>query len=192
MVRFVKIIALVLALVVLMRTFLLQSTPVQGPSMIPALSDGDRILVFKLPVMLSRLPGLHWIEPFEPGDVVVFRDPESSKRYVKRVIATGPPRRGDGAAQADSGEGPRRRVKVLFDHGEVYVDNRRIEEAYLSPAEQDSPDVDKRELEEGQYYVLGDHRSKSRDSRRFGAVTEDQLVGEAVFRFWPLNRFGLL
>jgi signal peptidase I len=84
-------------------------------------------------------------------------------------------------------------VKVIFDRGSVYVNNRKLDEPYLVTEEQRSSDV--REpvyLDAGEYYVLGDHRSVSKDSRSFEAVEEGQIIGRAVLRIWPLSSFGLL
>ena len=84
-------------------------------------------------------------------------------------------------------------VKVEFNHGDVYVNNSLREEDYLIPEEKVSPNAQEPVYLEGdQYYVLGDHRSMSKDSRSFGAVDGEQIIGRVVARFWPLSEFGLL
>lgn len=174
------------------RLFVLQSTTVQGPSMLPTLKNGERILVFKAPVWLSRIPFSPWKNPLAEGELVVFTEEgRQDLRFVKRVIAAGPPKQGNHVAAAGV-EGAVPTVKVTFHKGEVFVNNRRIDEPYLPEEERQSPDMDVVELHAGEYYVLGDHRSVSRDSRRFGPIDKRQVLGKAVWRIWPLSEFGPL
>jgi type IV secretory pathway protease TraF len=121
---------------------------------------------------------------------------ENNKRYIKRVIAQGPPLSSDNTVDAKEVHKDRPApdsVQVIFDEGTVYVNNRKLDEPYLVEEEKRSPDV--REpvyLGAGEYYVLGDHRSVSKDSRNFEAVSEKQIIGRAVLRIWPLSSFGFL
>jgi signal peptidase I len=191
--QFIKLVLGILLVLVLGKSFVLETSPVHGPSMEPTFYANERILVYKLPVMLKRLPFLHGLDPLEEGDFVVFRsEEEAGKRYIKRLIAKGPARSAERGVQAQTIEDPRLGVQVRFDRGAVYVNNRRIEEPYLQPGEQVSPDVNDAVLEPGTYYVLGDHRSVSKDSRRIGPVDDRQIVGKAVWRIWPLSKFGPL
>lgn len=192
-----KMVVLFLIMFGLLKTFVVEGYEVQGPSMIPTLMDRQRILVFKLPHHLSKLPLLHRFSAIGEQDIIVFQSRgDSNKRYIKRVIAKGPNRpRGKvvDARRRDDTQPSAYSVKVEFNHGDVYVNNLLREEDYLVPEEKRSPDA--REpvyLEGNQYYVLGDHRSMSKDSRSFGAIDEEQIIGRAVLRFWPLSEFGLL
>lgn len=189
-IELVKMIALFLVLFLLLKTFVIEGYEVQGPSMFPTLEDGERILVLKLPLKLSHIPVFRRYQPIESGDIVVFESRDGArKRYIKRVIAAGPKRGANTvSANAPGGDG----VLVQFEMGDIYVNHRRIDEEYLVPEERDSPDVDEETLEAGEYYVLGDHRSLSKDSRSFGPVDENQIIGTAFLRFWPLSKFGLL
>jgi len=195
----VELIRMVLLFLVLfwgLKTFVVEGYEVWGPSMLPTLEEGQRILVFKLPHELSRLPLFRKLEALKPGDIVVFDSAsEGGKRYVKRIIARGPNRAGSNTVDAQAREGANftsSGTKVVFEQGRVYVDNHIVKEDYLTSAETRSPDCDKVVLSAGEYYVLGDHRSVSKDSRDFGPIRDEQIVGRAVLRFWPLKSFGLL
>jgi signal peptidase I len=143
--------------------FVAQAFRVQGTSMEPLLLDGERIVVNKF---------VYRFRPIERGDVVVFwypRDPSVS--FVKRVVGL-----------------PGDRVELR--DGQLLVNGRQLEEAYLPPGFRDEDDHPPTEVRKGYYFVLGDHRRSSNDSRSWGEVPERYIYGRAVFRFWPLRRMG--
>lgn len=195
--EFVELIKLAVVFLVIfwvMRTFVIEGYEVQGESMSPTLNDRDRILVFKLPHEISRLSLFSGIQPFQDADIIVFEG-AGHKRYVKRVIAHNPrTRRGTVDAQhLDAGAETEHQVKVEFDRGIVRVNNWQIDEsAYLPAQAANARDQDHCMLNPGEYYVLGDHRQVSKDSRSFRAVSDQQIVGRAILRFWPVSKFGLL
>jgi signal peptidase I len=148
-------------------TFVAQAFRVQGTSMQPLLQDGERIVVNKL---------LYRFHPIERGDVVVFwypRDPAVS--FIKRVV--GLP--GDMLELRD---------------GYLYVNGRVVEEPYLGgegkQSFRDLSNLAPTEVKPGFYFVLGDHRGSSNDSRNWGEVPEKYIYGKAVLRFWPLSKSG--
>ncbi|MEX2016679.1 MAG: signal peptidase I, partial [Candidatus Hydrogenedentales bacterium] len=191
---FVKLIVWFLIIFLGLRTYVIEGYEVQGPSMTPTLENNERILVLKLPHILSQYSLFSGMNPIESGDIVVFDSPDAAKkRYVKRVIGVGPdaPDRGTVAATSESADPPNT-VPIVFDRGEVYVNNVKVEEDYLTEEARRSADTDKLELEPGQYYVLGDNRRVSKDSRSFHAIDDDQIIGKAVLRFWPPNKISLL
>lgn len=177
----VRIMGALLLAVVVLRSCVFEGCPVTGPSMEPTLMDGERVMVFKLPTLLSRLPGFGSWEPLGPGDFIVFERASENRRYVKRVIAHCPR-----SADPDAG------TQVLYEKGQVFVDNQRVDETYLPESERESPMDYQGTLKPGEYFVLGDHRSMSKDSLRFGPVTHDEVIGKAVFRYWPPGKMGLL
>ena len=144
-------------------TFLYQPVRVEGTSMLPRLHDQDRIFINKF---------VYHFEDISRGDVVVFyypRDP--SKSYIKRVIAV-----------------PGDRLEV--DEGRVYVNGMRIPEPYVPQRFRDERSVSRVVLPAHCYYVMGDHRSISSDSREFGVVERDLIYGKAVFVYWPARDVG--
>ena len=155
-----------LAISVFIIIFLYQPVKVEGTSMMPSLDDQERIFVNKF---------VYRLEPIQRGDIVVFRYPrDPSKSYIKRVIGVA----GD-------------HVRIVA--GRVYLNGRALEEEYV-PAEY----ADARSYPEevvvprDAYYVLGDHRTMSNDSRDFGPVNQSYIYGKAVFGYWPVDRLGRL
>ena len=144
-------------------TFVAQAFRVQGTSMEPLLHDGDRILVNKLVYRLGAI---------ERGDVVVFwypRDPSTS--FIKRVVG----RPGD---------------RVEIRSGRLYVNGIEMAEDYLHEAFRDEDFHSATDVQRGYYFVLGDHRRSSNDSRSWGLVPEKYIYGRAALRFWPLTKMG--
>jgi len=144
-------------------TFVAQPVRVQGASMQPRIEDNERILINKA---IYRFQGV------ARGDVVVFyypRDPSVS--YIKRVIGL-----------------PGDRVEIRS--GTVYVNDGAIEEPYLLPEYRDRYDMPETQVERGHYFVMGDHRSSSMDSRSFGSVPEKYIYGKATFCVWPIAKTG--
>jgi signal peptidase I len=150
---------------VLIITFLYQPVRVEGTSMLPRLEDRDRLFINKF---------VYHIASIERGDVVVFhypRDPEKS--YIKRVIAL-----------------PGDRLRI--DHGEVWLNGKRQDEAYVPDAYRDSRSMDETIVPEDTYFMMGDHRSISSDSREFGPVERSLIYGKAVFVYWPARDAGVV
>lgn len=193
-VELVKMVAWFLILFGILRTFVVEGYEVQGDSMLPTVHDRERILVFKLPHNLSKLSWFSGLEPLKQGNIVVFDSTvEPDKRYIKRVIAHGlnEPRRNTVAAEGRENT-PDDLVNVQFQNGTVYVNYKRVSEDYLPVKPGACDETDEVNLAPRQYYVLGDNRRVSKDSRSFGPVDDRQIIGRAIFRFWPLSKFGPL
>jgi signal peptidase I len=143
--------------------FVYQPVKVEGTSMMPSLEDQERIFVNKF---------VYRLEPIERGDVVVFRYPrDPSKSFIKRVIGLA----GD---------------HIRIETGRVWVNGQRLGEAYVPRAYEDLRSYSETVVPPGSYFVLGDHRSLSNDSRDFGPVNESFIYGKAVFGYWPVDKVG--
>lgn len=156
--------SVVLAIIVIL--FLYQPVKVEGTSMMPALVDQERIFINKF---VYRFGGA-----IDRGDMVVFWFPgDPTKSYIKRVI--GVP--GD---------------TVEMDSGTVVVNGNRLRETYVSDEYRARESMPPFQLQNEEYFVLGDHRSSSNDSRSWGPVPRKYIYGKAVFVYWPLDKLGLL
>src|SRR5215472_4942769 len=143
--------------------FLYQPVKVEGTSMMPSLVDQERIFVNKF---------VYRLEPIERGDIVVFRYPyDPSKSYIKRVIGMA----GD---------------RIRIDGGQVYVNGESLDESYVPAEYTDARTFPEVIVPANAYYVLGDHRSMSDDSRNFGPVNQSFIYGKAVFGYWPVDKLG--
>jgi signal peptidase I len=157
------LIAIGLALVIIV--FLYQPVKVEGTSMAPLLSDQERIFINKF---------VYRFEPIERGDVVVFWYPlDRSKSFIKRVIGL-----------------PGETVEIR--QGAVYVDGKLIPEPYVPAQYEDLSDFGPVTVKPDSYFVMGDHRISSNDSRVFGPVESRYIYGRAVFAYWPVDHFGSL
>ena len=171
------LIGIALLLAFLIRTFIAEPRFIPSDSMVPTLENGDRLIVEKVSYRFHS-PKL--------GDIVVFFPPEELQRqgyqkdqaFIKRII----------------GE-PGKEVKI--EDGTVYLNKEPLEENYIAePPERPYPDpanpqsCTQQLVPPNEFFVLGDNRNDSRDSRYWCFVPEENIIGRAVFRFWPLNRIG--
>ncbi|MFP5207103.1 MAG: signal peptidase I [Acidobacteriota bacterium] len=150
---------------VLIITFLYQPVRVEGTSMLPRLEDRDRLFINKF---------VYHIESIQRGDIVVFhypRDPEKS--YIKRVIAL-----------------PGDRVRI--DRGRVWLNGKPLREPYVPPQYRDTRSMPEMTVPDDCYFMMGDHRSISSDSREFGPVERSLVYGKASFIYWPAKDAGVV
>jgi signal peptidase I len=145
--------------------FLYQPVRVEGTSMLPMLQDQDRLFINK---MAYRVGEIH------RGDVVVFLYPrDHEKSYIKRVIALP----GD---------------DLRIDHGQVYVNGDKVAEKYVPKRYADDRSQPEMIVPANEYFVMGDHRSISSDSRDFGPVERELIYGKAAFVYWPMDQAGVV
>jgi len=145
--------------------FLYQPVRVEGTSMLPMLEDQDRLFINKL---AYRVGDIH------RGDVVVFLYPhDHDKSYIKRVIALP----GD---------------DLRIDHGRVFVNGHLLMEKYVPLQFADERSLPETIIPDNEYFVMGDHRSISSDSRDFGPVDRDLIYGKAAFVYWPMEQMGVV
>jgi signal peptidase I len=157
--------SVILAIIVIL--FLYQPVKVEGTSMMPTLVDQERIFINKFVYRLH-------FGKIDRGDTVVFWFPgDPSKSYIKRVIAV-----------------PGDRVEV--DRGMVIVNGQSLVESYVPEEYRDQSSMASRTVPAEEYFVLGDHRSSSNDSRAWGMVPRRYIYGKAVFIYWPIEKMGLL
>ena len=160
------LIALVLAF--LIRVFIAEPRYIPSESMFPTLSTGDRLVIEKVG---------YKFHPPHRGDIVVFQPPtqlrllgyEPNQAFIKRAIAL-------------CGE------TVAVKDGVVYINDRPLVEDYIAaPPEYN---LDPITVPQGQLFVMGDNRNNSNDSHVWGFLPTENIIGHAIFRFWPFDRFG--
>jgi signal peptidase I len=155
----------VLAVIVIL--FIYQPVKVEGTSMMPSLVDQERIFINKFVYRFG-------LADVGRGDTVVFWFPQdTSKSYIKRVIGM-----------------PGDTVEVRS--GTVLVNGQALDEPYVPEEFRDHMSMPARAVEPDHYFVLGDHRSSSNDSRTWWTVPRNFIYGKAVFVYWPLDRMGML
>ena len=167
LVEWVVILAVAGLATFVVKAFLVQAFFIPSPSMVPTLEVHDRVLVNKLSY---RLHDVH------RGDVVVFERPPNDagaiRDLIKRVVATG----GD----------------TIETRGDtLYVNDKAVKEPYVRTSSIGSP-VTRRTIPSGQVFVMGDNRTNSSDSRVFGPIEENSIVGRAFVKIWPLGSVELL
>lgn len=163
--RWLRDLALSVFIALIVILFLYQPVRVEGTSMMPSLVDQERIFINKFSYRFG-------ITDVNRGDTVVFWYPgDTSKSYIKRIV--GVP--GD---------------KVEISRGRVFVNDQELAEPYVPDEYRDRVSLDRMTVPENEYFVLGDHRSSSNDSRTWGTVPRRYIYGKAVFSYWPLDRLG--
>lgn len=170
--RLVRDVFLIIVVFILFGVFVAQPVVVEGTSMLPELRDGERLLVNKL--VYYKIQSVSWGH-ISRGDIVVFWYPrEPDKSYVKRVIGL-----------------PGETVEVR--NGKVLIDGRTLDEAYLDTEHNQSfPSFPPKKVEDHYYFVMGDNRDNSSDSRYWGLVPEKYIYGKAFFRYWKPTNIGFL
>lgn len=164
-----------LSIFILLYLFIAQPNQVNGQSMIPNFYDKEFVLTDKLTYRFR--------EP-QRGEVVIFKAPPSEPcaidecEYIKRVIGL-----------------PGEIIEIR--EGKVFINGKRLEENYLSPKTITQEGGFLREgkryrIPEGSFALFGDNREHSRDSREFGFVGRERIIGRAIFVYWPPNRFGII
>jgi len=149
-------------------SFAVQAVHVEGLSMYATLDDNDYLIANKIDYRLHAP---------QRGDIIILRPPsDNSKDFIKRVIAL-------------PGE------KLLIRDGVVYINGHKLDEPYLPEAwttfnNYPNDGTDGRVMRSNEYFVMGDNRNRSQDSRIFGPISRDRIDGRAWFRIWPLSSFG--
>jgi signal peptidase I len=170
--RLFRDIFLIIVVFILFGVFFVQPVVVEGTSMVPQLHDGERLLVNKL--VYYKIQSVSWGH-LERGDIVVFWYPnDPDKSYVKRIIGL-----------------PGETIEVR--NGHVYVDGTELKEPYLDVEHNRfMRDNTTTTVQEHYYFVMGDNRDNSSDSRVWGLVPEKYIYGKAFFRYWKPNQMGFL
>lgn len=155
--------AIAVGLAVIIIVFLYQPVQVEGTSMAPLLTDQERIFINKF---------VYRFEPIHRGDVVTFWYPlDTSQSFIKRVIGL-----------------PGDTIEIKA--GELCVNGKHVDEPYVPARYFDDSSYGPITIPEDEYFVMGDHRDSSNDSRIFGPVARKYIYGKAVFAYWPFKEFG--
>jgi signal peptidase I len=152
---------------VILIVFIYQPVKVEGTSMMPTLTDQERIFI-------NKFTYNYGLGTIEHGDMVVFKYPlDQTKSYIKRVVGI-----------------PDDWIQIV--DGQVFLNGKRLAETYVPEEYRDHVSWNLRQVPKDEYFVLGDHRSSSNDSRSWGFVDRKYIYGKAVFVYWPLEKLGRL
>jgi len=167
---FIETIVIALAFFVLIYFFLMQPHQVKGNSMYANFHDGEYVLTEKV--------SYYFNDP-QRGDVVVFKSPLNVEQdYIKRVLAI-----------------PGDTIKIS--QGKIYINNKELKEPYLPSDSFTLPAsflTENKEITvpEGKFITIGDNRNHSSDSREWGYVKKEDIIGRSFFRYWPINKMGII
>lgn len=170
--EYLETFAVALALAFFVRGTIAEARFIPSESMRPTLEIGDRLIVEKISYRMH---------PPRRGDIVVFDPPEAANgngnAFIKRVIGL-----------------PGERIDIhdghVFINGKALVEPYIMEEPLYSPPDWDSLGIPGGVIPAGKVFVMGDNRNNSQDSHVWGALPIQNIIGDTVFRFWPLNRIG--
>lgn len=170
LIEIIKISLISLAIIIPVRYYLIQPFIVKGESMEPTLSSGDYLIIDEISYRFEKP---------KRGDIIVFRYPfDPSQYYIKRIIAL-----------------PFEKIEIdkggVFLYNEEYPQGVRLKEDYL-PKDSYTPGAVEIKLDKDEYFVLGDNRRASSDSRVWGALKEDKIIGKSWIIGWPPNKIGTI
>lgn len=169
-IELIEFVAIIFAILMAIRVFAAEPHKVDGSSMIPNFHTGDMILTNKLAARFSD---------FKRGEVIVLQDPlNASKVFIKRVIGL-----------------PDETLKLS--DGKIYINGQLIDEPYLpsgllTPGQNFLKNGEEVTVPEGNFFVMGDNRNNSSDSREWGFLKKDLVIGQALLRYWPINQAALI
>lgn len=144
--------------------FVIQPHEVNGNSMFPSLYNRDYLITEKF---------THYFKPYQRGNIIVFKNPlDKSVLYIKRIVGL-----------------PGETIKIV--DNSIYINNEKLNEPYLRSGITTSS-IDYIKLGDTEVFVMGDNRIDSSDSREWGPINLKDIEGQAVFRYWPLSRFGFV
>lgn len=167
---FLQSIVIFLAVLVMIYLFIMSPQEISGQSMEPNFHNGEYILTNKVEYKFS--------DP-KRGDIVIFKSPSNPDiDYIKRIIGTP----GD---------------RVRLSNNAFYVNDQKVDEPYLAPGVMIFGGSYLQENQEivvptGKYFVAGDNRPHSSDSREFGPIAKEVFIGKAILRYWPISQLGLI
>lgn len=168
-IEFIKVAVISLVIVIPIRYFLIQPFFVRGASMENNFHDGDYLIVDQISYRFSDI---------KRGDIIIFKAPtDASQYYIKRVIAL-------------PGEGVQIEKGKVIIYNDDYSDGKTLDENYLEDGIGTYPDKEKIKLRDDEYFVLGDNREKSSDSRSWGPLQEHNIIGKAMIRLYPFNKLS--
>lgn len=169
-VELIEFVAIAAAILIVIRFFIAEPHKVSGSSMVPNFHDGDYIITNKLATTLS--------EP-KRGEVIILHNPRNQDQvFIKRIVGL-----------------PSERISIV--DSTVYINNQPLPEGYLpkglkTPGEAFLSEGEEITIPAGQYFVVGDNRPGSSDSREWGTIPKDLIVGAAFLRYWPPQKFTLI
>jgi signal peptidase I len=164
----IEVIVPAVVLFIIIHTFFLESRFVPSPSMVPTIEVQDRFLSNKTAYWFEKLPRRY--------DIIIFKPPAElhvKEDFVKRVIGL-----------------PGETIRVH--NGVVYINDKPLQEPYITPDRAPVAEFASFIIPEGNVFVMGDNRNNSQDSRYWGPLPLGNIKGKAWWRFWPLNRIGVV
>ena len=164
-IEFIKTILIAIIITFFVKYFIVDLTAVLGQSMEPTLQTGDIMIVNKISNNLGT--------DYKRGDIVIVNSPIEDKLYIKRVIALP-------------------NDKVVINDGSFYINDHKLNENYLkdNTITKETTIINSWHLEPDEYFLVGDNREKSNDSRKFGPIKRSDFVGKAFLRIYPFYKIN--